>query len=187
MTNKQYSVLRIAIVILLSVSISVSISLENYLLPLGAILLAIIILQIMRRRVNSVLADERDYSLAGTAARHAITVFSLIMVAAMFILMYFGKDNKDLYNLSIIFAYLTCALMFINAFIFYFLKLKMKNDKLTSKDTLPYILLGIFIAIIFIFGSLRLFSPEDDWICQNGQWVKHGQPSAPMPSDECKK
>ncbi len=41
------------------------------------------------------------------------------------------------------------------------------------------ILLAIFVAR-FLFGG-----NEDTWICGNGQWVKHGNPSAPMPETGC--
>jgi hypothetical protein len=45
------------------------------------------------------------------------------------------------------------------------------------------ITIGILIAIVIIIVILR--SPEDSWICSNGQWVKHGAPSAPMPTEPC--
>jgi len=46
------------------------------------------------------------------------------------------------------------------------------------------------ILVIFIFaaGALILargFSGEDDWICVSNEWVKHGNPSAPMPTSGC--
>jgi hypothetical protein len=48
------------------------------------------------------------------------------------------------------------------------------------------ILAVIFIAIIILFGIRFIFGgPEDDWICVNGEWVKHGMPSAPMPTEIC--
>jgi len=48
-----------------------------------------------------------------------------------------------------------------------------------------YGLLGVlFVAAIVWFG-IRVFSGEDNWICQNGQWVKHGSPSAPKPQTPC--
>jgi spore germination protein GerM len=44
------------------------------------------------------------------------------------------------------------------------------------------IILVILVAVLVV----RLFSgPEDTWLCQNGQWVKHGQPSAPKPTTDC--
>jgi len=47
------------------------------------------------------------------------------------------------------------------------------------------------IIIILVVGAvavigLRFFSgDEDTWLCQNDQWVKHGNPSAPMPASGC--
>ncbi|HLN18608.1 MAG TPA: GerMN domain-containing protein [Patescibacteria group bacterium] len=43
----------------------------------------------------------------------------------------------------------------------------------------------IIIATAVIFG-IRLFSGnEDGWICENGQWAKHGNPNSPMPTTTC--
>jgi hypothetical protein len=48
------------------------------------------------------------------------------------------------------------------------------------------ILLSIFMLLAIIFMAIRLFSgPEDSWICENSQWVRHGNPSSPMPTSGC--
>ena len=41
--------------------------------------------------------------------------------------------------------------------------------------------------IIIIFLGIRFFSGEDNWICQNGEWVKHGNPEAEKPTIGCGK
>ncbi len=49
----------------------------------------------------------------------------------------------------------------------------------------------LIIAIVglLVVGSIvgmRLFSgSEDTWLCSDGQWVKHGKPSAAMPTETC--
>ncbi len=40
-----------------------------------------------------------------------------------------------------------------------------------------------FIVVLFVWAFLR--GPEDTWICDDGQWVKHGLPYAPMPEGDC--
>jgi hypothetical protein len=45
-------------------------------------------------------------------------------------------------------------------------------------------ILLIFLALGFILLLMR--GPEDTWLCQNGQWVKHGNPSASAPIVPCK-
>lgn len=47
------------------------------------------------------------------------------------------------------------------------------------------ILAIILVCLLAIIAILRFSSPEDTWICQDGQWVKHGNPSAAMPTTAC--
>jgi len=46
----------------------------------------------------------------------------------------------------------------------------------------------VLILIITVF-SIRFIigGPEDTWLCQNGQWVKHGSPKDPAPTTGCQK
>ena len=44
----------------------------------------------------------------------------------------------------------------------------------------------VIVVIFVIVLAIRLFSgDEDTWLCQNGQWVKHGNPSKLMPTQTC--
>ncbi len=49
------------------------------------------------------------------------------------------------------------------------------------------ILTALAIVIILALGTITYFkfSTEDTWLCQNGVWVKHGNPSAAMPTSSC--
>ncbi len=42
-------------------------------------------------------------------------------------------------------------------------------------------------AILVILFVIRFWGPEDAWLCQDGVWVKHGNPDAAQPTTECKK
>ncbi len=47
---------------------------------------------------------------------------------------------------------------------------------------IAFVVIGVMaIAMLLVKG----LSKEDDWICVNGEWVKHGAPSAPMPAEPC--
>lgn len=54
--------------------------------------------------------------------------------------------------------------------------------KQESKMKLVYLSMAVLIAGIFL---IRLASGEDDWICQNGEWVQHGHPNTAQPSEPC--
>ena len=58
----------------------------------------------------------------------------------------------------------------------------MNKTVLIFKKTL--LILTIIVVAIF-FLRFVVGGSEDDWICDNGQWVKHGVPSAPMPEEPC--
>jgi len=49
-----------------------------------------------------------------------------------------------------------------------------------------YVFLIIFVILIVAIIGIRFFSgDEDTWLCQNNQWIKHGNPSQPMPEESC--
>ena len=48
------------------------------------------------------------------------------------------------------------------------------------------LMLIIVLAIIAIIATRFIFGgSEDTWICENGEWVKHGVPRAPEPQEGC--
>jgi len=47
------------------------------------------------------------------------------------------------------------------------------------------VILVAVIAAISILSLRFLSGPEDTWLCQNNEWVKHGSPSAPEPTTSC--
>lgn len=56
-----------------------------------------------------------------------------------------------------------------------------------KKESLIKYFLGVMVGIVMILGVIRVFAGEDDWICIDGRWVAHGNPSVEMPSKSCEK
>jgi hypothetical protein len=54
------------------------------------------------------------------------------------------------------------------------------------KKIIVYILAGFFL-LFAVLGILRMVvgGGEDTWICVEGEWVRHGVPSAPKPEKPC--
>ena len=181
MTLKQYQWLRLTIAVILGITFSQAIIFKNYLFPIVALTLAFLILILAKKKVKGVIADERDYAVGGKAALLAMQVYSWLAVIAMFIL-YVKRDLNPAYEpIALTLAYSTCLLMIGYGLIFrYYNKIAFIN----KKTIYTILLIAIFVAVI-IFG-IRLFSGEDDWICNNGEWIKHGQPDFPAPAIDCK-
>ena len=58
------------------------------------------------------------------------------------------------------------------------------DKKKISNLKIILIIFGVLILGVIVIRSL---SDEDTWICDKGIWVKHGNPSRSMPSQECSK
>src|SRR4030042_3036951 len=53
-------------------------------------------------------------------------------------------------------------------------------------NTVIIILLAIIILLLIALGAiLFLRGNGDTWICAGGKWMRHGNPSEPMPETPC--
>ncbi|MFA6331282.1 MAG: DUF2178 domain-containing protein [Clostridia bacterium] len=128
MTAKQYKVCRLAIMIVLAMSISISISLENYYLPIVFLLSSSAGMYYCRKQLKTekIMVDERDYQVAGNAARYTIFIYGWIGAILTFILMAMSEQGGFLYTLSQYLAFSVCFLMLLNAFLFKYLSKRVK-------------------------------------------------------------
>lgn len=126
MTLKHYKICRLLIIFLLSLSISVSLSLENYYLPLVFIISSFAGMYYCRKHLQTttIMADERDFKVAGRAARYSINIYGILGSIATFILMAISQKTGPLYILSQYLAYSICFLMLLNAILFRYLSKK---------------------------------------------------------------
>ena len=181
MTLKTYQRIKLIFVFVLAIIFSQAIAFKNYIIPIAVMIASSLVLMWLRRRVKGVIADERDYATGGKSALLAIQIYAWIASIAMFVLYALRDINPAYEPIAITLAFSTCILMLIYAFIFRYFN----NFKFSNKKIIFLVLVSIF-AIILAIGALRLFSGEDDWICEDGVWQKHGQPSFPAPEVECK-
>lgn len=120
MTIKKYQQIKLAITAIIAIIFSQAVLYQNYLMPLATLVVASLVLIWLRHQVKEVIADERDYALAGKSAFWTIQIYSWIAVIAMFVLYTF----KDLYptyeSIALTLAYSTCGLMLVYSLIFKF-------------------------------------------------------------------
>jgi uncharacterized membrane protein len=181
MTLKKYQQIKLAITVLIAVIFSQSILYKNYLIPLATLIISSSVLILLRRQVKEVIADERDYATAGKSASWAIQIYSWIAVVAMFILYAFKDLNPTYEPIALTLAYSTCLLMIVYSFIY-----KFQNKIKFTPSKNKFLIIIFILSIVFAIFTIRLFSGEDNWVCQNGQWVKNGSPSFSVPTIPCK-
>ena len=181
MKLKHYKIIKLLITVLLAVIFSQGVIYKEYLIPLAAMVISALLLTHLRGRVKEIVADERDYEVAGKAALIAIRIYAWIAVIPMMILYAYRDLNPGYQAVAMTLAFSTCILMLIYSFIFrYHNKIKFNGKKYM------YWIIAFLVFFFLTIITLRVFSGEDDWMCQNGEWVKHGNPSFPAPITECK-
>ena len=181
MTIKKYQQIKLALVVVIAIIFSQSIIYKNFLIPIATLVASSLILILLRHQVKEVIADERDYATAGKSASWAIQIYSWIAVIAMFALYAFRDLNPAYEPIAMTLAFSTCLLMFIYSFIF-----KFQNKTKFTKNKTKFIAFIIVLSIFLSIFTLRLFSGEDNWVCQNGQWVQHSHPDFSAPTVPCK-
>jgi len=182
MSLKQFQILKIVSAMIIAGLVSYSIVIENYLIPIICVATAWVVLFWARSKVTDIVADERDYEVGGHAARWSIMIFSWISVIAMFVLLYEKALNPVFEVVAYVLAYSVCGLMLLYSLLFnYYGRISLIRHKNL------YVIVGIILLAIFVVAGLRLFTGEDGWICDNGQWVEHGHPETPMPTTICQK
>jgi uncharacterized membrane protein len=118
MTKKTFSVCRIIIAMALAIIVSSSIISGNWLVPVIAFVVAWLVLYSLRSRIKEVVADERDYLIAGKASLIAIKIFVFLAVTSGLVLYIAEKENAILYGVGSTLIYSGCFLMVLEAFLF---------------------------------------------------------------------
>jgi len=181
MNYKQYRLAKLAVVIILAVIFSQSIVRENFFLPVIMLACGALAMLFLRRRLKEVAADERDYQIGGKAAILAIQIYAWFAVVAMFAF-YSQKSVDPIFEpIGMALAFSTTFLLLLYALIYRYYD----KFKFSDKGFLYTLFVLTFFIIMAIAGLRTFFTPEDTWLCDNGQWVKHGSPSAPQPRISC--
>ena len=129
MRLSTYNIIRITIAALLGVSVSFFVVLGNYIFPVIAAIAAFIIIMALRRRVSEVINDERDYYLAGKAARWTVFIFIMIAALGSMVFMALRKGNPFFERLGYASAYIACFVMVLQSILFYIFEKKDHGEK----------------------------------------------------------
>jgi len=121
MTLKTYRKIKLVFVFFLAMFFSWAIFLDNFLIPVAVMMASSLVLMLLRRQVKEIIADERDWQLAGKAALIAVQAYSWVAAILMFVLYSLRLQNNLYEPIALTLAFSTCALMLTYAFTFRFL------------------------------------------------------------------
>ena len=118
MSKKTFLICKILTVIILGAVVGFLVDLGHWPLPVVCTLAAFGFLWVCQKRVKGVIADERDYKIAGQAARAAFTIYSMVMVIIGLIVVSLSKSIPEYELPAHIILYSVCALVLLYAVLF---------------------------------------------------------------------
>lgn len=129
MTYNQFKRIRIIMAAVMAMIVSFAINLQSWIFATIAVLLAVLLSMIVifsaKKQVKDVLADERDYYIAGKAARYALSAFCVLGAILSFYFMVINK-SANAEAIGSVLAYSVCGLMLLNSVIVIYFQ---RNEK----------------------------------------------------------
>lgn len=181
MSYKQFRFAKIFIAMFIGFASGQAIVLNNYWVIIVAIAIGMALSFFLRGRVKEIIADERDYEIAGKSARYTMTAFSIIGCVLSLVFMSLRHLNPIYETIGSVMAYTVCIYLLCYGLIFNYL-----SKAFTTKKKIWFTISAVILISMVVLGSIRLFSgDEDGWICADGQWQQHGHPSSPAPTRDC--
>ncbi len=77
MNRKQFAMCGVIISAIIGAIVGYSVQIHNFVLPLIAVTAGILILHLLRRKVDEVIEDERIYRISDKASRRTLQVFGI--------------------------------------------------------------------------------------------------------------
>lgn len=118
MSLNVYNGIRIAIAAILGGMVSFSVAKGDYIIPIVAVITALVFLAAMKRKVKGVINDERDYFVAGNAARWTLSIYAILSAMGSVILMSLKESDPSFELLGSTLAYSACFILLLNSALF---------------------------------------------------------------------
>jgi uncharacterized membrane protein len=114
MNFKQFTAIRILVIIIMAGFISWAVVSANIWIPIPVVIAAVVVMMLLRRRVREVVVDERVYSIAEKASLVAFRIFGIAAAVIGITLVALGwQSASDLYKIGLTLAYSACGLLII--------------------------------------------------------------------------
>ncbi|MBU2562736.1 MAG: DUF2178 domain-containing protein [Nanoarchaeota archaeon] len=115
---KQYRFYKLLIVLVLAAIVGASVSAGNFVLPLALFLVALILMFVLRKKVDEVLVDERVNKIAGRASRIVLSVSVVIMALSGMVLIAIRESYPEYLITGYVFSYFACGMLFLYVILF---------------------------------------------------------------------
>lgn len=124
MEYNKYKFYKLALVIIIAIIIGSFVSAGNYIISIIVIFVSLILMFLLKSKVNKVLTDERIDKIAGRAARITFIISVYFMAIAGLILISLRTKYPEFLITGYALSYITCGMLILYAIIFRYYNLK---------------------------------------------------------------
>jgi uncharacterized membrane protein len=131
MSYKTYRMIQGINGAVLGAIMAISVIIGNWIIPIIAVILSVMLLMVLRRRVKDIIVDERTYAISEKASRLTLQIVAIGMaVTGVFLLAFNHGEDKTLTHVALTLEYATCALLVISYIAYYYYRNKLggKNE-----------------------------------------------------------
>lgn len=118
MKSKQYRLYKLIISFLLAGLIGSFVVAGNFIIPLIALSVTVILMFILKKNVDESISDERIEYISGKSSRIVFAITTSSMAVTGLILISLRNIYPQYYLIGNILAYITCGIMFIYTIVF---------------------------------------------------------------------
>lgn len=115
---KRYKAYKLIITIILASMMGTFVGLGNFIAALTVFVISIILIMLLKKRVKSILSDERAEHIGGKAARIVLTLSALLMTIVGIILVSLRDENQQFLLLGNTLLLLECGMLLLYGILF---------------------------------------------------------------------
>lgn len=120
MTEKTMKSYRLALAVILALIVGWAVNRGNIVAPIIAIVAALILVFILRKKVTDIVVDERVTHIRQKASRATISVFAVGAALLSIIFTVLTRDNPALFGAGQTLAYAACAMLILDSLFYYY-------------------------------------------------------------------
>ncbi len=113
MNLKTYKLCSIIITIALGIVVGWSITTNNYIIPAIAIILAVLAMQLCKKKLTEVLVDERIHKIANKAAMISMRIFTIAAAVTGIVMVMLRDKYPELGPVGYTLSYSVCVFMLL--------------------------------------------------------------------------
>jgi uncharacterized membrane protein len=127
MNYNQFKKIRVIVAALTAVVMSFAVVLQSWPLAIADVLISMAVMLVAKSQVKNVIADERDYYIAGKAARYTQAIVCIMGAILTFYFMALSK-NPAAEAIGSVLGFCVCSVLMLNSIIVIYLERHEKQN-----------------------------------------------------------